>query len=137
MKSRHLLSLSAKFPYPGPEEPTQSLNIGEAASAPSKSPIKSEGDREVLDLRLENEQLSRKIEFLRAELRKNVPSLKLYRLGAGTVSLSGISLLTWASAGISIPFHPMFAIASLPVGVVFMLMAWMTLKNDRSSEPTA
>jgi hypothetical protein len=81
-----------------------------------------------------NKQLSTEIELLKAELRKNVPYLQLYRFGAGAVSLSIISLICWLVSGVSMPFHPAFAITTLPVGIAFMAMSWITRKNAGKSE---
>lgn len=121
----------------------ESSESGPASEAPSSGPdlsVAVQGpsggeERDAIGkLRSENKQLLLRVELLEADLRKNVPYLQLYRFGAGAFSLSIVSLLAWLLTGIAIPFHPMFALATLPVGVVFMAMAWMTRKDDRHAE---
>jgi hypothetical protein len=115
---------------PAPELPSSEPDL----PAIGQIPIGAEERDAIGKLQSENKQLLLRVELLQAELRKNVPYLQLYRFGAGAFSLSIISLLTWLFAGAAIPFHPMFALAALPVGVVFMVMAWMTRKDVRHAE---
>lgn len=95
------------------------------------SPADPSMQRGIADLRAEREGLRTTIELLRAELRKNVPHLQLYRFGAGALSLSAFSLLSWWIVGISIPFHPIFATVTIPTALGFMCMAWIA-KNTES-----
>ncbi len=100
-----------------------------STGAPSSSSDSLPNAQEIEKLTALNKELSKKVDLLKADLRQNAPHLQLYRFGAGAVTLSSISLLSWLISGVSIPFHPVFVITTFPMGIAFMAMAWLTRKN--------
>jgi hypothetical protein len=118
------------FRYEGLKDPSSWAEIRSGSVLGERTTETITSPDELAKLRAENEQLSLKLELLKAELHKNIPSLQLYRFGAGAFSLSVISLLTWLFTGVAIPFHPIFATVIFPVGPIFMAMAWFTRKES-------
>jgi hypothetical protein len=69
-------------------------------------------------------KLEDRIKFLEAQLQSQKPYSQLYRLGAGSLFVSVISLLVWLLTGTGIPFHPIFAAGVVPVSICVIVMAF-------------
>jgi hypothetical protein len=72
-----------------------------------------------------NAELHTKVRFLEMQLQADRPYAQLYKLGAGSLFVAVISLVFWGLTGIGAPFHPIFALAAVPVSVGLIGMAFL------------
>jgi len=72
----------------------------------SKWKVREQDSREALEL---------KVRLLENQLHCDRPYLQLYRLGAGGLFVSIISILMWLTTHVGAPFHPLFAAVAAPV----------------------
>jgi hypothetical protein len=70
-------------------------------------------------------RLRERIVFLETELESHRPYLQLFRLGAGSLFLSVISIVIWLVTGNGIPFHPVFAAGVTPAALGVIVMAFL------------
>lgn len=89
-------------------------------------------------------QLQARIRFLETQLYADQPYLRLYRVGGLSLFAALISLLSWVVLGIGVPFHPIFAVMTIPVAIGIVIMAFAVrreqpkkagTRNDEGSVP--
>jgi len=79
-------------------------------------------------------ELRAKIRFLESQLHADKPYSRLYNLGAGSLFAAVISLTFWALTGVGVPFHPIFAAATVPASVGLIIMAFLTRGKVSNTE---
>lgn len=79
-------------------------------------------------------KLRDKIKFLEAQLQSQKPYLQLYRLGAGSLFISIISIVVWLITGTGIPFHPIFAGGVIPVSLGVIAMAFLARSGKQTTK---
>jgi len=110
---------------------------GIAVAAPTElelaagSPRETDAATSVASCRPDMEvgQLLKRIEFLEAQLRSNVPYLQMYKFGAGSLLVALVSLLVWLFTGTGAPFHPIFAAMVIPAAIGLMVMAFLVRRD--------
>lgn len=76
-------------------------------------------------------KLSMKVSLLQAELESRRPDLRLYRIGAGGLFGSLMSLLTWGLTGVAVPFQQTFAAGfSVVCAGVIVMAFWIRKTSD-------
>jgi len=68
--------------------------------------------------------LERELQILRRQALMDKPHVYLYRLGAGLLFVSCLSLLMWYFTGVAVPFHPIFAGVTIPISIFIVVMAF-------------
>jgi hypothetical protein len=81
----------------------------------------------------EKEELQMKVQLLEHQLQCDRSHLQLFRVGAGSLLISLLSLAFWRITGVGAPFHPIFAAVVMPVSAGLMTMAFL-IKKYRKSE---
>lgn len=80
----------------------------------------------------ENKKLRERLRFLEAQLQSDRPYLHLYKIGAGGLFASVISIAIWVFTKIGAPLHPVFAAFAIPASIGAMAMAFLVRRGERS-----
>ncbi len=73
----------------------------------------------------ERNQLETKSLLLEHQLHCDRPYLQVFRLGAASLLLAVLSLLVWFFTGVGVPFHPVFATATILAAMAAIVMAFL------------
>jgi hypothetical protein len=112
-----------KFPlytvYPG------AIEVSETAASKALEVRQSTAATRDIEVR----KLQEKVKFLEMQLESDAPHLQLYRLGAGFVLMSVVSVVAWLLTGVGIPFHPLFAAIVTPAAAGVIAMAFLVRRS--------
>jgi len=81
----------------------------------------------------EMNQLDTKSRLLEHQLHCDRPYLQVFRLGAASLLLAVLSILVWFFTGVGVPFHPVFAAATIPAAMAVVVMAFLIKPKEQDA----